>query len=241
MAVKHPYVTSSAGLSLTIAQLRRSFPASFGADTMKKLGIAPNNETYIINSLRFLGILDSEGKKGPAVGAVFSQHDDEDFQAGFSDIVRAAYNDLFNLHGENAWTLPTPKLIGYFRHTDGTSEIVGKRQASTFQSFGTLSGKIDGAKPPAPKAQRSEKVSTKPPRSKAAASRPIAPQQDEVQSSASIAVTPTSISPPVNASSNGGMALTVRVEINLPAGGDQETYDRIFKSIRENLLNGNVA
>jgi hypothetical protein len=30
----------------------------------------------------------------------------------------------------------------------------------------------------------------------------------------------------------------VRIEINLPADGDQETYDRIFKSIRENLLNG---
>ena len=34
------------------------------------------------------------------------------------------------------------------------------------------------------------------------------------------------------------VGLTVRIEINLPAEGDQETYDRIFKSIRENLLNG---
>lgn len=32
------------------------------------------------------------------------------------------------------------------------------------------------------------------------------------------------------------VGLTVRVEINLPADGDQETYDRIFKSIRENLI-----
>ena len=31
-----------------------------------------------------------------------------------------------------------------------------------------------------------------------------------------------------------GMALTVRIEINLPAGVDQKTYDSIFKSIREN-------
>ena len=34
------------------------------------------------------------------------------------------------------------------------------------------------------------------------------------------------------------LGLTVRIEINLPATGDQETYDKIFKSIRENLLNG---
>ena len=39
-------------------------------------------------------------------------------------------------------------------------------------------------------------------------------------------------------SGNRNLGLTVRIEINLPATGDQETYDKIFKSIRENLLNG---
>ncbi len=33
------------------------------------------------------------------------------------------------------------------------------------------------------------------------------------------------------------MALTVRIEINLPANGTQDTYDMIFKSIRANLIN----
>lgn len=33
------------------------------------------------------------------------------------------------------------------------------------------------------------------------------------------------------------MALTVRIEINLPANGSKETYDNIFKSIRANLIN----
>ena len=34
----------------------------------------------------------------------------------------------------------------------------------------------------------------------------------------------------------GDMALTVRIEINLPAEGTQETYDAIFKSIKANLF-----
>lgn len=42
----------------------------------------------------------------------------------------------------------------------------------------------------------------------------------------------------VKGDSTGGVALTVRIEVNLPAQADQETYDRIFKSIRANLLNG---
>jgi hypothetical protein len=33
------------------------------------------------------------------------------------------------------------------------------------------------------------------------------------------------------------MALTVRIEINLPAEASAETYDNIFKSIKVNLLN----
>ena len=32
------------------------------------------------------------------------------------------------------------------------------------------------------------------------------------------------------------MALTVRVEVNLPANASQDTYDAIFKSIRANLI-----
>lgn len=34
------------------------------------------------------------------------------------------------------------------------------------------------------------------------------------------------------------LGLTVRIEINLPADGSKETYDNIFKSIKENLLGG---
>jgi hypothetical protein len=37
------------------------------------------------------------------------------------------------------------------------------------------------------------------------------------------------------------VGLTVRIEINLPADGDQETYDRIFRSIRENLINAKIS
>ena len=41
------------------------------------------------------------------------------------------------------------------------------------------------------------------------------------------------------AATKGGrkeMALTVRIEVNLPANGSKETYDNIFKSIRANLI-----
>lgn len=63
MADKHPYISGSSGVTQITAQLRRSFPAAVTADTLKKLGIAPNNETYVLNILRFIGVLDAENKE----------------------------------------------------------------------------------------------------------------------------------------------------------------------------------
>lgn len=232
MADKHPY-SGISGLNQTVAQLRKSFPAQFGSDTMKKLGIAPNNESYVLTTLRFIGVLDEDGKKGQKVGSVFNQHEDEDFQSGFAELVSSAYSDLFELHGDAAWSLPTSKLIAYFRHTDSTSDVVGKKQAATFQALGLLSGKLDGdARPAAVRAKAADAPTSA---RKARAPRAnVAPQPAKADVPTPLEVASTGVQP-------AAMALTVRVEINLPAGGDQETYDRIFKSIRENLLNGNAS
>ena len=223
-------MSGAGGIVQAVSHLRKSFPAQVTADTLKKLGIASNNETYVLNILRFVGALDVDGKKNSAAATVFNKHDDAEFQSGFAQMVATAYADLFGLHGEAAWSLPTDKLISYFRNTDHTSALVGQRQASTFQALAALGGKFDGTKrTSAPKVRKGEKLAAK-----AAAKKPPAVKAQSIQRPAVVAPERT---PQISA----GMALTVRVEINLPAGGDQDTYDRIFKSIRENLLNGNVA
>lgn len=237
MADKHPYMSGTAGLIKAVQQLRRSFPAQVTADTLKKLGIAPNNETYVLNILRFVGVLDAESKKDSRAASVFNKHDDAEFQGGFAALVEAAYAGLFDLYGDSAWSLPADKLIAYFRNTDHTSAIVGRRQASTFQALAALSGQTDETARSAPqKIKRSESAPVK--AAKPSKTKPVVmPASSSEVPTTSIEPLPTSAKP---AQSSGGMALTVRVEINLPASSDQETYDRIFKSIRENLLNGNI-
>src|SRR5262245_45473388 len=103
MANKYPYVASAGPLSKTIEQLRRSFPREVTADTLRKLGVAPKNESYVINVLRFLGVIDEEGRKVEAKSAVFVQHKDEAFAREFEGLVKEAYPELFELHGDAAW------------------------------------------------------------------------------------------------------------------------------------------
>lgn len=243
MADKHPYMSGSGGIVQTIAHLRRSFPAQVTAETLKKLGIASNNETYVLNILRFVGVLDQDSKKNAKAATVFNKHEDAEFQAGFAELVQAAYSDLFGLHGDLAWTLPTDKLISYFRNTDHTSALVGQRQASTFQALAGIAGKAqDVPRVAAPKTKAPDGTSAKPAKKAASATTTASPAATPQQSHAEARVgLPPAAAPAQGTQSPAGMALTVRVEINLPAGGDQATYDRIFKSIRENLLNGNVA
>jgi Family of unknown function (DUF5343) len=219
----HPYAAGgTGGIAAAITQFRKSFPPNVTAETLRKLGIAPKNESYLINILRFIGLIDENGSKTAKATDVFSKHGDQDFQKAFEKIVKEAYSELFTLHSDSAWKIPTDDLISFFRATDQTSDLVGRRQAATFQALASFAG--HGEAPAQSKA-------SKPREPKAA---PSSPRRKPNMSNAPI--------------HNGGgdqngnagprdVGLTVRIEVNLPSAADQETYDRIFRSIRENLLN----
>ena len=216
MADKHPYSPGGmGGIAAAINQLRKAFPKTVDAETLRKLSIAPKNESYVINVLRFIGVIDASGNKTEKAAAAFSKPDDE-FKEAFAEMVRAAYSGLFDLHTDSAWTLPPEKLMSYFRSADQTSELVGRHQAATFQLLASFAG--HGEPPAAPGSKSSVKAKS--------------PKPAKVKGDSPAAEPP-------NGPANNGLrdfGLTVRIEVNLPAGGDQETYDKIFRSIRENLF-----
>ena len=219
MADKHPYSPGGqGGIAAAINQLRKSFPKTVDADTLRKLSIAPKNESYVINVLRFVGVLDATGNKTEDGSAVFSQGDEE-FKVGLEKMVKKAYTGLFDLYQEGAWALSQDKLMSYFRSTDQTSELVGRHQANTFQLLASFAGHGQPVSSTAPK--NSPKVKT--------------PKPPKIKTTGEV--------PPIKSHGlgdsqqhQGDFALTVRIEVNLPAQGDQDTYDKIFRSIRENLF-----
>lgn len=219
MANKYPYVASPGPLLRTIEHLRRSFPKEVTADTLRKLGVAPKNESYVINVLKFLGVIDSEGKKNDAKSNAFVQHKEEAFTSEFEKLVRDAYQEIFDLHGDQAWTLDRGGLTQFFRSSDHTSNVVGTRQAGTFAALAALSGhaELPSLKESTPAARKSTPKKKKETKTEAVPDHGgrTSDQDDKQQ-----------------------IGLTVRIEVNLPADGNQETYDRIFRSIRKNLIDG---
>ena len=63
MATTYPYISSSGPVVKTVERFRKQFPGEVTAETLRKLGIAPKNESYVINILKFLNLIDENGKK----------------------------------------------------------------------------------------------------------------------------------------------------------------------------------
>ena len=63
MANTYPYISGPGALVKTLEQFRKSFPSTVDAAYFKRMGIAPGNESYLINILRFLGVIDETGAK----------------------------------------------------------------------------------------------------------------------------------------------------------------------------------
>lgn len=217
----HPYISGAGNIAQMISQLRKNFPASVTSETVKRLGIAPNNESYVINALQFLGIVDEEGKKTKKGADTFSAHKEDAFRPAFENLLKEAYKDLFELHGDDAWKMDRDALIHFFRTTDQTSAAIGGRQAAVFQMFAGFAGHGEVVEPKAKLASGKVKAA------KTEKAKPAAAKETKVTLPASGG----------NGLSKRDMALTVRVEINLPADGTRETYDAIFQSIKANLLN----
>lgn len=62
MATTYPYISSSGPVVKTVERFRKQFPGEVTAETLRKLGIAPKNESYVINILKFLNLIDEIGR-----------------------------------------------------------------------------------------------------------------------------------------------------------------------------------
>jgi uncharacterized protein (DUF2235 family) len=220
----HPYISGAGNVIQMIGFLRKNFPATVTSDTVKKLGLASKNESYLINILQFLRFIDEQGNRSDKGLAVMTKHDDAEFRSSFEEMVKSAYSDLFDLRGDAAWKLTRDQLIGYFRSADKTSDIIGSRQAGVFIALRELAG------------HKSEEAATNKPKvmSSAKAKAPTKKVRLTEQQKSSDTDPRAGLQPPKQL--KGDVALTVRIEINLPAEGTQETYDAIFKSIKANLF-----
>jgi uncharacterized protein DUF5343 len=226
----YPYSSTVGAVVQTFSQLRKGFPSKVDASYLQRFNIAPANESYVISILRFLGLIDEDGNRVEDETGYFYGSEDS-FKSGLEGTLRRAYSQLFDEMRDGALDASKSDLTHWFRASDKTSALVGQRQASTFQTLAALAGHGDL---PAARSGAAKKTT------------PATPGSAATKTTA----TKTKPEKPVEKPSRGDVAvggdgggkykqdvgLTVRIEVNLPPGGDADTYDLIFASIRKHLM-----
>ncbi|WP_432021687.1 DUF5343 domain-containing protein [Streptomyces parvus] len=226
----YPYTSSQGALVQVFEQLRKSVPSKIDADYLRRFNIAPGNESYIIVVLRFLGIIDEDGNRIDGQSDYLYSNSDG-FQSGLENAIRTSYSRLFD-EMSDALQVERGNLIHWFRAADKTSELVGRRQASTFRTLAALAG--NGDLPVRASPNKKPSITSDGTAKKTMAKRstprrsdtPPAPAPGEVGTTGS----------PDTPRSQQEVGLTVRIEVNLPSGGDADTYDAIFASIKKHLM-----
>jgi Family of unknown function (DUF5343) len=227
----YPYASGQAAIVQTFTQLRKGFQSKVDAGYLQRFGIAPANESYIISILRFLGLIDEEGNRVEDTTGYFFG-DDDSFKSGLEATLRTAYSQLFEEMGDAALDAPKSNLTHWFRAADKTSDLVGGRQASTFQTLAALAGHGD---PPAVRSGAAKKTAITTPGSTATNTTPrnTAPKNPTRKNQVD---KPGGDDGAGAGKNRQDVGLTVRIEVNLPPGGDAETYDLIFASIKKHLM-----
>ena len=136
MANKYPYVASGGPLVKTIDQLRKSFPKEVTAETLRKLGVAPQNESYVINVLRFLNVIDEEGKKVDGKAKAFLHVPGRCLSSKRSARSSGKRTRSFSIcEARRPGQMDRPSLAQFFRTSDHSTEIRrGVRQAGHLPS-----------------------------------------------------------------------------------------------------------
>lgn len=226
----YPYTTTVHGLNTLLEHLRSVFPRSLTPQTLRSWNIGRSNESSLLATLRFIGVIDDERNTLPAAEEVFRAETEEEFEEGFAELVKNAYAGLFEKHGEDAWTLSRDELISFMREEDKTSARVGDQQAVTFQALARRAGKstLGGRGRYIPRRQVGGRKRSGGGERAGGGAHALPRGGDPGDNSARADVKlATDCGPGV-----GGFA----VLINLPATDDPVVYDLIFRSIREHLI-----
>jgi len=225
----HPYTTTVHGLDTLIHQLRLVLPVRLTPDTLRTWDIGRSNESSLLATLRYLGVLDGDRYTLPPARVAFGASTDEEFSSRFAAMVRSAYEQLFAEHGEAAWTLPREALVAFMRRADGSGVRIADQQAMTFQALARHAGMRE----------RTTRVRSRPGRERQAG-------RDEQR-----AAQAGELDAPPDPLANGDAVLNgvqpnggdreqrsgkIEISINLPVTHDPRVYDGIFRSLREHLL-----
>ncbi|MFA5084098.1 MAG: DUF5343 domain-containing protein [Candidatus Paceibacterota bacterium] len=112
------------------------------ASYFEAYGFGNSDATLAISSLRFLGLLNNEGKETELMSKIQLKSEDKR-REGFAEVIRKAYKKLFEI--EKPYELPTDRIYDEIRGQYQVSPRVARGAVPAFLRLCQFSGFIEGA------------------------------------------------------------------------------------------------
>ena len=202
-----PYMTNPAKTKILLDHVQTAkVPTKVTYNYLEAAGFKSKNDRPLITIMKFIGFLDSSG----ATTVVWrSYRDPKRSKAVLAEAIRAGYSDLFAMY-EDAFGKDNETLRSYF----SSKTDVGKSTIDYIVlTFKTLCKYSDFEVTPviAPTPKLSVPLSS----------------PDEITPEVKVTHTPTL---------TAGLTVNINVQLTLPATDDETVYDKLFSSLKNNLL-----
>lgn len=188
-------------------------PERFNIEHLRGIGFSSSYDRAIIPILKDLGFIDNDGRPTQRYKEF---RDRSRSKIVMAEALREAYSDIFLIRENGISKSDREAIEGKFKSVHGSTDRVAELQAMTFLSLLPLAD------------------------FSAVRSKEAALSDSKVDDSSPDQFVGKSALPPMSDLGGRGkrdIALSYRVDIYLPATRDIETYNAIFRSIKENLLN----
>ncbi|TQK30216.1 DUF5343 domain-containing protein [Arthrobacter sp. SLBN-53] len=205
------YTTVPGRLSPLLKKIRETgIPAKATSSWLKTMGFAGGNDTSMLRVLRYIGLIDASSVPTPA----WQEYRGNKHKAVLARAIKTGYQSLYAVYPD-AHTRSNEDLEHVFKTSTSSGKVVVDKMLATFKA---LVAEADftadgGSGASTPSAQGGET--------------PAVPQVETPPNGAVVSRTP---------STSNGLTVNINVQLTLPEGADEQTFEAFFKAMKTHLL-----
>lgn len=205
------YATTTGRLSPLLKKLRETgIPPKANSSWLKSIGFAGGNDTSMLRVLRYIGLADASSVPTPA----WQEYRGRDHKAVLGRAIKTGYQSLYAVYPD-AHTRSNEDLEHVFRTSTTSGKDVVNKMVSTFKALVAEADFTDDGSGASTSSSQDDSAA-------AVASQGGSPQNPTV-----LDRTP---------SASNGLTVNINVQLTLPEGADEQTFEAFFKAMKNHLL-----
>lgn len=204
------YTTTTGRLPLLLTKIRETgIPPKANTPWLKSVGFNGGNDTSMLRVLRYIGLIDASSVPTPA----WREYRGRDHKEVLGRAIQSGYQSLYAVYPD-AHTQSDEDLEHVFRTSTTSGKDVVKKMVLTFKALVAEAEFTSDASSASTFTHQGEAATA-------------ASQVETPQGATVITRTP---------SASNGLTVNINVQLTLPEGADEHTFEAFFKAMKTHLL-----